>query len=154
MQQSRAENEVFANSAQVVAFMNFEEVKQWEHTTVGKRGQDYLDFKEEKAQKLIACLEKYYPEIKENIAFYETSTPLSYRDYTGSKDGSLYGILRDCHFPAQTLVSQRTKIPNLFLTGQNINAHGFLGVSIGSIITCAECLGVNKIMQDIEKTVQ
>ena len=150
MQQSRAANEAFANSAQVVAFMNFEDVKQWENTTVGKRGQGYLDFKEEKAQKLIARLEKYYPEIKGNIAFYETSTPLTYRDYTGSKEGSLYGILRDCHFPAQTLVSQRTKIPNLFLTGQNINAHGFLGVSIGSIITCAEFLGVNTIMRDIE----
>ena len=150
MQQSRAENEVFANSAQIVAFMNFEDVKQWENTKIGKRGQDYLDFKEEKAQKLLSCLEKYYPGIKENIAFYETSTPLTYRDYTGSKNGSLYGILRDCHFPAQTLVSQRTKIPNLFLTGQNINAHGFLGVSIGSIITCAEFLGLNTIMNDIK----
>jgi all-trans-retinol 13,14-reductase len=150
MQQSRAENEIYANSAQVVAFMNFDDVKQWEHTKVGKRGQDYLNFKEKKAQKLLDCLEQYYPGLRNNIAFYETSTPLTYRDYTGSKEGSLYGILRDCHFPAQTLVSQRTKIPNLFLTGQNINAHGFLGVSIGSIITCAEFLGVNKIMKDIE----
>ncbi|MCL1967963.1 MAG: NAD(P)/FAD-dependent oxidoreductase [Bacteroidetes bacterium] len=150
MQQSRATDEKYANSAQVVAFMNFDDVKQWENTKVGNRGQDYLDFKEEKAQKLLDCLEQHYPGIKENIAFYETSTPLTYRDYTGSKDGSLYGILRDCHFPAQTLVSQRTKIPNLFLTGQNINAHGFLGVSIGSIITCAEFLGVNRIMRDIE----
>jgi len=50
------------------------------------------------------------------------------------------------------LVSQRTKIPNLFLTGQNINSHGFLGVSIGSIITCAEFLGVNTIMNDIQKS--
>jgi all-trans-retinol 13,14-reductase len=150
MQQSRAENEFYANSAQIVAFMNFDDVKPWKNTIVGKRGQDYLDFKEEKAQKLLNCLEKYYPGIKENITFYETSTPLTYRDYTGSKNGSLYGILRDCHFPAQTLVSQRTKIPNLFLTGQNINAHGFLGVSIGSIITCAEFLGVNTIMNDIK----
>ena len=153
MQQSRTENEVYANSAQIVAFMNFDDVKQWEHTKVGKRGQDYLDFKEEKAQKLMDCLERFYPGTKENIAFYETSTPLTYRDYTGSKKGSLYGILRDCHFPAQTLVSQRTKISNLFLTGQNINAHGFLGVSIGSIITCAEFLGVNTIMNDIKKEI-
>jgi all-trans-retinol 13,14-reductase len=150
MQQSRADNETYANSAQIVAFMNFEDVKQWDNTRVGKRGQDYLDFKEEKAQRLLHCIEKYYPGINDNIVFYETSTPLTYRDYTGSKDGSLYGILRDCHFPAQTLVSQRTKIPNLFLTGQNINAHGFLGVSIGSIITCAELLGINKIMNDIK----
>jgi len=150
MQQSRSGNEQFANSAQVVAFMNYEDVKTWENTKVGKRGQDYLDFKEEKAQKLIHCLGKHYPQLRNNIAFYETSTPLTYRDYTGTKNGSLYGILRDCHFPAQTLVSQRTKIPNLFLTGQNINAHGFLGVSIGSIITCAEFLDINTIMNSIK----
>jgi all-trans-retinol 13,14-reductase len=149
MHQSRIEMEKYANSAQVLAFMNYKDVAPWENTQIGKRGQDYLDFKEEKALQLIDCLEKDYPGTKENIAFYETSTPLTYRDYTGSKNGSLYGILRDCHSPAETFVSQRTKIPNLFLTGQNINAHGFLGVSIGSIITCAEFLGVDTIMNDI-----
>ena len=100
---------------------------------------------------MIQLLQQHYPEIKENIAYYNISS-LTYRDYTGTKNGSLFGIQRDCNFPVQTLVSQRTKIPNLFLTGQNINSHGFLGVSIGSIITCAEFLGVNTIMNDIQKS--
>ncbi|PKP20891.1 MAG: hypothetical protein CVU02_00145 [Bacteroidetes bacterium HGW-Bacteroidetes-19] len=149
MHQAREKDEKYANSAQISAFMSFDELKKWKHTKVGKRGQDYLDFKEEKASQLIDALEKHYPGIRSKIAYYNTSTPLTYRDYTGTKNGSLFGILRDCHFPAQTLVSQRTKIPNLFLTGQNINAHGFLGVSIGAIITCAEFLGINTIMNDI-----
>lgn len=149
MHQSRSKNEKFVNSAQFSAFMNFDEVKKWEHTKVGKRGADYLEFKEEKTEKLLQILNEHYPGITEKIAFKEASTPLTYQDYTGTKRGSLFGILRDCHFPAQTLVSQRTKIPNLFLTGQNINAHGFLGVSIGAIITCAEFLGVNAVINDI-----
>lgn len=149
MHQAREKDEKYANSAQISAFMSFDEVKKWEHTKVGKRGQDYLDFKEEKANLLLQELEKHYPGIRSKIAYYNISTPLTYRDYTGTKNGSLFGILRNCHFPAQTLVSQRTKIPNLFLTGQNINAHGFLGVSIGAIITCAEFLGINSIMNDI-----
>ncbi|NLK56027.1 MAG: hypothetical protein GX292_00550, partial [Bacteroidales bacterium] len=49
---------------------------------------------------------------------------------------------------------QRTKVPNLFMTGQNINSHGILGVSIGAIITCAEFLGVNYIIEQIQKANQ
>jgi all-trans-retinol 13,14-reductase len=149
MHQARDVNEKFVNSAQVSAFMSIDEVKKWSDTKVGKRGSDYLEFKEEKTEKLLQTLAEHYPGIRENIAYHESCTPLTYRDYTGTKNGSLFGILRDCHFPAQTLVSQRTKIPNLFLTGQNINAHGFLGVSIGAIITCAEFLGVNTVINDI-----
>jgi len=149
MHQAREINEKYVNSAQVSAFMSMDEVKKWSDTKVGKRGADYLEFKEEKTEKLLQTLAEHYPGIRENIAYQESCTPLTYRDYTGTKNGSLFGILRNCHFPAQTLVSQRTKIPNLFLTGQNINAHGFLGVSIGAIITCAEFLGVNTVINDI-----
>jgi all-trans-retinol 13,14-reductase len=62
----------------------------------------------------------------------------------------MYGIIRDKNFPLQTLISQRTKIPNLFMTGQNINSHGILGVTIGAIITCAEFIGINQIIKEIQ----
>jgi all-trans-retinol 13,14-reductase len=99
-------------------------------------------------------LEKSFPNILSDIEAYETSTPLTYRDYTATKEGTMYGIVRDKNFPVQTLVSQRTKVPNLFMTGQNINSHGILGVSIGAIITCAEFLGVNYIIEQIQKANQ
>jgi len=149
MHQADSETMEYARSAQVIAYMNYSDVAKWENTCVGKRGADYLSFKNEKAERLLAELEKKYPGIKDNIESYYTSTPLTYRDYTATKEGSTYGIIRDCNFPTQTLVSQRTKIPNLFLTGQNINSHGILGVTIGAIITCAEFLGINKIIKDI-----
>jgi all-trans-retinol 13,14-reductase len=129
--------------------MRYDEVRQWEHTHVGHRGDDYLAFKEFKAQQMLAALERSFPGINSCIEGYETSSPLTYRDYTGTHEGSMYGIIRDKNFPTQTLVSQRTKVPNLFLTGQNINSHGILGVSIGSAITCAEFLGLNTIIDEI-----
>lgn len=43
--------------------------------------------------------------------------------------------------PLKTMVSPRTKINNLFLTGQSINMHGILGCTIGAFNTCAEILG-------------
>jgi all-trans-retinol 13,14-reductase len=141
----------YAKSAQAIAYMNYSEVAQWQESEVGKRGTDYLSFKKIKAERLLDDLEKEFPGIRDNIDSYYTSSPLTYKNYTATKEGSTYGILRDCNFPTQTLVSQRTKIPNLFLTGQNINSHGILGVTIGAIITCAEFLGINKVIKEINE---
>jgi len=134
----------------LIAYMKYDEVRQWEHTTIGKRGDDYEAFKQEKSEKLLNALEQSFPGIRSRIESYSSSTPLTYRDYTATKEGSMYGVVRDKNFPTQTLVSQRTRIPNLFMTGQNINSHGILGVTIGSIITCSEFLGINTIIKDIK----
>ena len=150
MHQCAREDQQWAESAEMIGYMKFDEVLKWENTTVGKRGDDYLAFKQATAEHYLDVLEQSFPGIRSTIEAYETSTPLTYRDYTATKDGSMYGIIRDKNFPTQTLVSQRTKIPNLFLTGQNINSHGILGVTIGAALTCAEFLGLNKIIDEIE----
>ncbi len=142
----------YAEGALLIAYMRWDEVARWHDTKVGRRGEDYEDFKRAKAEKLLGRLERDFPGIRASIRSYTTSTPLTYRDYTATKDGSLYGVLRDKNFPVQTLVSQRTRIPNLFLTGQNVNAHGVLGVTIGSVITCSEFLGINNIIREIKNT--
>ena len=151
MHQSVEDKAQFAESAQMIAYMHYDEVKQWENTKVGRRGDDYEAFKEDKKQKMLNKLEESFPGINDAIESVYTSSPLTYRDYTATKEGSMYGIIRDKNFPTQTLVSQRTKIPNLFMTGQNINSHGILGVTIGAMITCAEFLGINKIIKDIDE---
>ncbi len=150
MHQCAHETQQWAESAEMIGYMKFDEVRKWENTTVGRRGDDYLAFKQATAEHYLDVLEQSFPGIRSTIEDYETSTPLTYRDYTATKDGSMYGIIRDKNFPTQTLVSQRTKIPNLFLTGQNINSHGILGVTIGAALTCAEFLGLNKIIDEIE----
>jgi all-trans-retinol 13,14-reductase len=70
----------------------------------------------------------------------------------GSPDGSIYGIMADVNNPAQTRVPVRTKIPNLLLTGQNIGLHGVLGVSINAVAVCGELLGLDYLLQKINKT--
>ena len=41
-------------------------------------------------------LERDFPGLSTAIVGYETSTPLTYRDYTATPQGSLYGIAADC----------------------------------------------------------
>ncbi len=140
----------FARSMIVMTYMRFDEVKKWEHTYVGDRGDDYLQFKQDQTERLLNLIYQKYPELKDCIQSVSSSTPLTYRDYTGTVEGSMYGILHDATKPLETMVSSRTKIPNLFLTGQNIKFHGVLGVTIGSIVTSSCLLGMNYIVNKVK----
>ena len=42
-----------------------------------------------------------------------------------------------------------TKIKNLLLTGQSLNMHGILGVTIGAVLTCSEVIGMEKLLNKI-----
>ncbi|WP_250255786.1 NAD(P)/FAD-dependent oxidoreductase [Chryseobacterium sp. Marseille-Q3244] len=144
------QNSVFAESLTAISYMDFDEVKQWENTvnTVAdehERGKQYEGFKLEKTEKMIDALEKKIPGLRHAIQRIYTSSPLSYRDYIGSFEGNMYGYMKNSENPLKTMVSPRTKIDNLFLTGQSVNMHGILGVTIGAFNTCAEILGKETI---------
>jgi all-trans-retinol 13,14-reductase len=40
-----------------------------------------------------------------------------------------------------TLLSAKTPIPNLYLTGQSLTLHGLLGVTMTSLFTVSEIIG-------------
>ncbi len=53
--------------------------------------------------------------------------------------------------PLKTFITPRTKVNNLFLTGQNLNLHGVLGVTVSSVVTCTEILGDPDLISKIAK---
>jgi all-trans-retinol 13,14-reductase len=139
-----------------ITYMRYDEVAQWQDTfnTVAnknERGQTYEDFKAAKAEIFVKELEKKFPNIRECIQSIHTSTPLSYRDYIGCNRGSMYGYVKDVNDPLKAFISARTKIPNLYFTGQSLNMHGILGVTISGVVTCSEILGGDYLMNKITK---
>lgn len=144
-----AGNNKYAESMVIMTIMNFSEVKKWEMTSSGQRGQDYLDFKNKKTEILLTLVEKQFPGLRSKIKFLDSSTPLTWRDHTGTPEGSMYGIQKDFNDPLKTTILPRTKIPNLYFTGQSTNLHGVLGVTIGSVLTCGEILGLEYIIKKI-----
>ena len=144
----------FAGKMIVNCIMNFEDVIQWTDTKPGKRGNDYLAFKKQRTDKVLNILKGIFPKIEDAIAGISSSTPLTIRDYTGSKNGSLYGIEKDCNHMINSQIVPRTKINNLFLTGQNINLHGIIGVALSAILTAGEFVGVNTIINKINDEYQ
>ncbi len=141
----------YASTGVILSYMRMEEVERWRGTHVGRRGKDYEDFKRQKAERLIDVVAKHFPDIREKIETYYTSTPLTYLDYTGTANGSMYGNAKDIRMSSAYRVAQRTKVPNLYLTGQNINSHGMLGVLVGTIVTCSEFLTAEKIYEQINE---
>lgn len=146
------ENECrWASTGVILSYMQMKDVEKWKGTSVGRRGADYEEFKRQKAEKLLNVLEQHFPGIRANIRDYYTSTPLTYLDYTGTEGGSMYGNAKDIGMGAAYRVQQRTKVPNVYLTGQNINSHGMLGVLVGTIVTCSEFLTAKTIYEQIKE---
>ncbi len=152
---AESRSEKYSSCMNVMAYMNYAETAQWHDTfnTVPKqkseRSQEYQDWKLEKAEKIIDLLETKFPDVRSKIKSYYTSTPLSFRDYIGTEDGSLYGVKKDYKDPLKTYISPKTKVPNLFLTGQNLNMHGMLGVTVSSVVTCGEFMDSNYLLDKI-----
>ena len=140
---------VFAKTGVVLSYMQMDEVRRWMGTQVGKRGQDYEDFKNRKSELLLNSLECHFPGIRHSIKNIYTSTPLTYQNYTGTQDGSMYGIAKDVCLGSAGRVPHINRIPTVFQTGQNINSHGMLGVLVGTIVTCSELLSAETIYQQI-----
>ena len=149
----------WAEGMTVMTYMNFNEVEEWQDTfntktieSRGERGEAYETFKQTKIDKIIHELEKKFPDIRTKIKSVYASTPLSYRDFIGSEKGNLYGFVKDSKAPMKTFISAKTKLDNLFLTGQNVRMHGILGVTIGAFVTCSEILGsYDELLNKIKK---
>lgn len=114
------------------------------------RSAEYDTFKEALAQKCIDAAAGAIPGLRDAVERYFTSTSLTYRDYTSTSGGSAFGVMKDFNSPMATVLSPRTPIENLLLTGQNLNLHGILGVSMTSLYTCAEILGKDKIKEEFK----
>lgn len=144
----------YAENITVMTYMRFEEVTAWKNSfnTVAdknERGQNYDEFKSEKAEQILNELEKKFPNIRECIQSVHSSSPLSYRDYIGSHEGAIYGYVKDVNSPMASYISAKTKIKNLFFTGQSLSMHGILGVTIGAVVSCSVILGKKYLLEKI-----
>lgn len=125
----------------VLTPLPWDKIQQWENTTVGHRGEEYKAMKERLCEECIQLAERFIPGLHNMVEAHFSSTPLTYRDYTLTPNGSAYGVRKDYHNPMMTLLSAKTPIPNLFLTGQSLTLHGLLGVTMTSLFTVAEIIG-------------
>lgn len=146
----------FAESVSILTYIDTKDFDAWKGTfnstrNAEDRGQSYNDFKEAKAAALMDKVSERFPELQNNTQSYKIATPLSYRDYQGSVAGCMYGIQKDVNHLNQTSFTTKTRIPNLYLTGQNINLHGILGVSMTALSSVADFTGMDYLLSKINQ---
>ena len=144
----------FATGMTIFAYMRYDEVRPWGPSfntvsTKQNRGAEYEAFKNKKTEQLLNRVEERFPGLRKSILHRYTSTPLTFRDYIGNEDGNLYGTAKDYQNPMGTLLSPKTKIPNLYLTGQYLNLHGILGTAISGLITSIALTGKDDFIEKI-----
>lgn len=121
--------------------VDWPECSPWAGTKAGHRGQDYEQWKQQKADECISLAETAIPGLRSAVERQYVTSPLTYRDYTHTPNGSAFGLRKDCGNPLLTFLSPRCRIPNLLLTGQSLMVHGIEGVTMTALMTCAELIG-------------
>ncbi len=139
----------FTTQVDLLTPMPWSIVEQWQNSAVGRRGNEYISFKNRFADSMIALAAEQIPQIRGYRERY-TSSPLTWHDYTLAPHGSAYGMRKDCRSSATALISPRTPIHNLMLTGQNLMVHGIQGTTMTAFHTCAEILGKQTVWQMLQ----
>lgn len=137
----------FANVIDILTPMKWEFIEPWANKTPGKRGEDYVEMKNNISNQCLDLAEQVIPGLRGMIDHSYTSTPLTYYTYNNSPYGSAYGVRKDYSNVLGTILSPKTPIPNLFLTGQSLMLHGLHGVTMTAKFTCDEIVKNDEILK-------
>jgi len=130
------------STIEIVAPAPYEWFERWRGTTWGKRGEDYDQFKERLAARLLEVLYERMPQLRGRIDYHEVSTPLSTEWFAGYDRGELYGLDHTPERFRADALGPRTRIPGLWLTGQDTMSCGVVGAMMGGVATFAAMRGL------------
>lgn len=134
----------YATHLDLLSPMSYDTLAEWRNFPVERRGPEYEDIKRRKAEECIALVSRRLPELRGAIKAMFTSSPLTYLSYTLTPQGTAYGVRKDFSNPMGTILSPRSPLENLLFTGQNLNLHGILGVSMTSVLTSSVIAGISE----------
>lgn len=131
------------STIEIVAPVPYGEFDPWAEKPWGKRGEDYEALKEAYAQRMLEVLYDKVPQIRGKIDYYEVSTPLSTNYFCEYQYGEVYGLNHDTERFAQSWLQVQTKVPGLYLTGQDILSCGVVGAMMAGCVTAIKVLGIS-----------
>ena len=120
---------------EIVAAAPFEWYQRWADAPWGKRGNDYEAKKEDFSQRLLEKLFEKHSHLRDHLDYYELSTPLSTAHFCRYPEGEIYGLDHDPERFEQDWLRPKTKVPGLYLTGQDILTCGVGGALVGGLMT-------------------
>ncbi len=133
--------EAVANTGEIITFVSYELFEKWREEKWKKRGNEYEDFKEMLAQRMINFIENKYPGFKDLIDFYELSTPLSTQHFTMHNKGCIYGMHTSPDRMLKKWNQVDTPVKNLYLTGADAAVLGVAGAFTGGVFATMRLMG-------------
>lgn len=124
------------NLLTVVASDSFAAWRRWERTTTGARGAGYVEAKAALAGRLLAEVRRVAT--VDEVEWLDVLTPLSFRDWVGTFEGSLYGLSRGGLALAGL---NRGGVRGLRFVGQSLLAPGVIGVTYGALRVAGDLAG-------------
>lgn len=131
------------STIEVISFAPFEWFQKWEDTKWKKRGDEYENYKKYFEKRLLDKLFEYVPQVKGRIDYCELSTPLSTKYFAEYDKGEIYGLTHTPSRFQQKWLRPKTKIKDLYLTGQDICTDGIGGAVFGGVLTASALLKKN-----------
>lgn len=129
------------STIEIVAPCPYEWFEKWEDQPWGKRGTDYEALKDMFTERMLKALYEKMPHLEGKIDYHETSTPLSTNFFCAYKKGELYGLNHDPSRFEQDWLRPETRIPGLYLTGQDVLSCGIGGAMMAGVMTSVSVLG-------------
>ena len=141
----------WATHMSVMSLMEWNEVSAWADTRTGRRTPGYQEWKKRRMESVLDMVENAFPGIRNDIDDCFAASPLTFRDWLGTKEGSIYGYFKDSENLIFSQLPIRTKVDNLLLTGQNVNMHGIGGVPMTAIETVETLVGKDTVVSKIKQ---
>jgi all-trans-retinol 13,14-reductase len=136
---------------EIVAPVPYKWFEQWQDSQWGKRGDDYDAFKDELGERLMQHLYGKLPQLQGKVDFFEVSTPVSTNWFAGYQQGELYGLDHTAERLQQDWLGPRTRIPGLWLTGQDVLTCGVTGAMMAGMLTTMAMVGIRKMSPLMKK---
>jgi len=91
---------------------------------------------------MLKVLYKKLPQLEGKIDYYEASTPLTTKFFSSYEQGEIYGLDHDPSRFNQDWLRPRSRIPGLWLTGQDVLSCGVVGAMMAGFLTAFQILGI------------
>jgi len=131
---------------EIVAPAPYEIFAPWAGKTWGKRGDDYEALKQAYGERLLEHLYDKLPQLRGRVDYWEVSTPLSMQWFCGWERGELYGLDHNPQRMRQRWLRPKTRVPGLWLTGQDIMSCGVSGAMMGGLASATAVAGARRMM--------
>ncbi|MBM4243718.1 MAG: NAD(P)/FAD-dependent oxidoreductase [Deltaproteobacteria bacterium] len=115
-----------------------EHIRQWLHCRAGERDESYLEYKERHVERIKERLFAVYPEYRGSYRVVKAASPLTFREFLNSPDGSAYGVKQKI---GQHSLFGRLPFRNLFAAGQSAMLPGVIGSMAASVVVGRGIIG-------------